>query len=64
MCIAVPKTLRKARATALVTCKLKVFAGSICKLIYDSVGFQILKVLRKGSEFSHNYDIRYTIITK
>ena len=32
----------------------KVFAGSICKLIYDSVDFQVSEVLHEGSEFSHN----------
>ena len=36
-----------------------VFAG---KLMYDFVDFQVSKVLCKGSEFSHNYDIGYIII--
>ena len=42
---------------------LKVFARSICKLIYDSVDFQISKCSVK-TEFSHNYDIGYIIITQ
>ena len=31
--------------------------------MYDSVDFQVSEVLREGSEFSHNYNIGYIIIT-
>ena len=32
-------------------------------LIYDSVDFQASEVLHEGSDFSHNYNIGYIIIT-
>ena len=32
-------------------------------LIYDSMDFQVSEVLHEGSEYSHNYDIGYIIIT-
>ena len=31
--------------------------------VYGSVDFQVSIVLHKGSEFSHNYNIGYIIIT-
>ena len=57
-------SLRKPFKLAELAWQQEVFAGYICKLIYDSVDFQVSEVIREGSEFSDNYNIiGYIIMT-